>query len=157
ATLFRCGASPVRMPARRAGSFERSYEGFACHPGNAQLVRFWNQLLKNHRAMSQSFSAGEVSFADAVRVDDGFSRVHAHFQRAKKLRYCLAFSLGEELSSCGGIVGDERARHAQTGARCESELSLFVLGIALTDKVVYPTSFVECVEKTFEHGGGLAD
>ena len=107
--------------------------------------------------MTKCLGAGQVFFADAARVDEGLSGVHADGERAEELRHRLAFSLCEELSSRGGVVGDESARDAQAGARGQSELSLLVLGGALALKVVDPARVVERVEKAFKRGGGLAD
>src|SRR6185436_10427643 len=108
---------PVCMPARRACRVERTCEGFARHTGNAQFARFRNQLLKNHRTMAKCLSISQVFFADAARVNEGLNGVHAYVQRAEQLCYRLPFSLCEELSSCGGVVGNEGTRHMQTGAR----------------------------------------
>jgi hypothetical protein len=69
----------------------------------------------------------------------------------------LAFSLCEELSSGDWIVSDESAWDAQTGACCQTELSLFVFRVVLALKVVYPARVVQRVEKTFERGGRLTD
>ncbi len=145
------------MPARRATRIERTGEDFARHPNNAQFVRFRNQLLKDHRTMAKCVSAGQVFFTDAVRVHEVINGVHAYVERAEELRNCLAVSLSEELSSCGGVVGNESVRDAQPGARGEPELALFVFSVALALKIVYPASVVKRVEKTFERGDGLAD
>src|ERR1041384_3725385 len=126
------------MPARRACRIERSRKDFASHISNAQFERFRNQLLKNHRTMTKRLGAAEIFFADAVRVDEGLTGIHADLNRTKELRDGLAFSLREEPSSRGGIVGNERTRHAQTSARGEPKLSLLVLGVAFAGKVVYP-------------------
>ncbi len=106
--------------------------------------------------MAQCFSPGQIFCADAVRVDEGLSCVHADCDRAQEFRYRLAFGLGEELSSCIGIVGNESARDAEAGARGQSELSLLVLGGALKLKIVDPACIVERVEKTFERRDRLA-
>jgi hypothetical protein len=62
--------------------------------------------------MPQSLGTSQVFFVDAVRVDEGLGGIHADFDWTKELRYRFAFSLCEELSSCGGVVGDKRARYA---------------------------------------------
>src|SRR6185503_18144384 len=129
---------------------ERACERFAGDISNAQLVRFRNQLLENHRAMAKRLGACEVFFANAVRVNERLGGVHADGERAEQFRYRLAFSLSEELSRGGGVIGDEGARYTQTGACGEPELALFVLGVALAVDIVYPASLVERVEKTIE-------
>jgi hypothetical protein len=69
----------------------------------------------------------------------------------------LAVRLCEELSSRGGIVGNESAWNAQAGTRSHSELSLFVFGGALALEIVDPACIVERIEKTFERGNRLSD
>jgi hypothetical protein len=107
--------------------------------------------------MAKCLCAGQVFFANTVRVDERLSGVHADGKRAKELRYCLTISLCEKLSRCGGIVGNESARDAQAGARGESELALLVFRCALALKIVYPSCFMKGVEKSFERGRGFAD
>src|SRR6185503_16029504 len=157
ATLLGCDATPVRLPARRVTRIERACEGLTGNTSNAQFARFRNQLLKDHRAMPKCLSMVQVFFADAARVDEGRRGIHADGDRAKELRYRLTFSFYEEVSSCGGIVGNESERDAQAGARGEPELSLLVLGGALALKVVDPACVVKRVEKTFKRRDRLCD
>ena len=70
--------------------------------------------------MAKCVRAGEVFSADAVRLDEWLNSIHADSERAKKLRHRFTFSLCEELSSCGRVVGNESARNAEAGARGES-------------------------------------
>src|SRR5215217_7684035 len=141
------------MSARRASRIERTCKRFTRHTSNAQLVRFRNQLLKDHRTMAKRFGSGEILFANAVRVDERCIGIHADRERAEQLRYCFTFSFCEELSSCGGVVRDECAWNTQTRVRGEPELSLLVLGVALAIEIVYPENVLERVEKAFECGG----
>jgi hypothetical protein len=83
--------------------------------------------------------------------------IHAYGERAEKLRDRLAFSFCKKLSSLRGVVGDEGARDAQTGARCQAELSMLIFGGPLALKVVDPVGVVERVEKSFKRGGRLSD
>src|SRR6185437_10820276 len=100
---------------------------------------------------------GQIFFADAVRVDERVTSIHAAAERAQELRYCLTFGFCEELSRCDGIVGDECARYLQTDEGGQAELTLLVFGVALMVKVVNPAHLVKRVEKTFERGGRLVD
>jgi hypothetical protein len=107
--------------------------------------------------MAKRVGTSQIFFADATRVEEVLTCVHALVERTEKLRYSFAFSLCEELSSCGWIVCDESTRYAQTCARSQPELSLFVLGVALVVQIVNPASIVERVEKTPERGCRLPD
>ena len=62
--------------------------------------------------MAKSFGAGDVFFANAVRVNKRLIVVHADGEWTQKLCYRLTFRFGEELSSCGRVIGYKSAWYA---------------------------------------------
>src|SRR6185369_7431626 len=105
------------------------------------------------RALSESTLETPSDYGEVLQRQRGLLCGRGSCRRRACLHPCFGraggealrrfrLSLCEELSSCGRIVCDKSARYAQTGARGEPELSLFVLGVALVVQVIYPASTV---------------